>query len=923
MLSSADKIKRYVWLLAAIGGLGVVVYASWVFYIAHRNEDAVQAVTTSTQDITTHLYGAASLAQTFRETLTNAIALEDPDQLATARQVAGDLAIHLDKALSAETSLDKAADVRSLRTDFNSLYPEMVALAAKLIQDPDRASDLARALSVSNTRYDAILMRLRTLTQQYLHDDAKALEDIGRNMKNARHAGVLAALMSLSLIIAVAAYLSRTAVQAIRQGEKLKDEFLANTSHELRTPLHGIIGLSEALLHSRGLDQEQRSRLAMIVGSGKRLSRLINDILDFARLKQQGLEIFPESISARDYGDWVLQLSRPLLHDKPVELVNAIPEALPGVMADPARLEQILLNLVGNAIKFTRTGAITLTGEDKGEWILVGIRDTGIGIAPEHLKSIFESFNQGDGSTVREFGGTGLGLTVTRQLVELHGGRMQVTSTPGQGSTFTFSLPKSSQAVTRRPDHLLWTPASDSPPANTLAARPTPPSSGSATTDVVSNRSADRQDDLQHAATPTVPAVTTRRIVSNERRPARVLVVDDEPLNRDILGLHLKDDSMDIVTAEDGEKALALIESQGPFDLVLLDVMMPKLSGYDTCKRLRQTHDTGHLPVIFLTAKNRPEDVVQGFQAGGNDYLMKPFSRDELRARVQLHLSLHQALARISAHSDELEATVAERTRELIEAQKELVLREKMATLGVLSAGVAHEINNPNNFIFAANQTLEKRIQDFESFLLDLLSEEETEIREEFSKHFGRFRECAAIIEEGSHRITNIVKGLSTVTRLHESDKALMDVVEGLEKTILLIRSKYPDVEFVTDFRTRQQIVCWGGEMNQVFLNIIINACHAISKQAALVGDGQPGRITLSSELREQTLRLGFRDNGCGMSADTLQRIFDPFFTTKPVGEGTGLGLSLSRDIIRKHGGDIEVESTPGHGSYFEIVLPV
>jgi signal transduction histidine kinase len=914
MLSSAEKIKRYVWLLAAIGGLGVVLYASWVFYIAHRNEDAVQAVTTSTQEITTHLYSAASHAQTFRETLTNAIALEDPDQIEIAGTTAKELTKNLDKALAAETDVNKAADVRSLRTDFNGLYPEMVALAAKLIQDPDRAADMAGALGVANTRYDAMLTRLRTLTQKYLHDDAKALEYIGRDMKNARYAGVLAAFMTLSLIVIVAAYLSRTSAQAIRQGEKLKDEFLANTSHELRTPLHGIIGLSEALLHSKGLNQEQRSRLAMIIGSGKRLARLINDILDFSRLKQQGLEIFPESISAREYGDWILQLSQPLLQGKPVHLVNAIPDTLAPVLADPARVEQILLNLIGNAIKFTQSGSVTLVGEEQGDWISIGVKDTGVGIAPEHLQSIFESFNQGDGSTVREFGGTGLGLTVTRQLVELHGGQITVASTPGQGSTFTFTLRRSGQPVVRRPDHLLWTPDTASEDADSSNA------------ETVSAQAS------QTPSAPEAPAArplrqageaSTRRTVSDTRQTARILVVDDEPLNRDILGLHLQDDNTEIISAEDGEKALALIESQGPFDLVLLDVMMPKLSGYDTCRRLRHTHDAGLLPVIFLTAKNRPEDVVQGFEAGGNDYLMKPFSRDELRARVHLHLSLGQALARISAHSEELEALVAERTRELVEAQKELVLREKMATLGVLSAGVAHEINNPNNFIHSANQTLERRIHDFETFLYELLSEDDAEIKREFSHHFVRMRECASIIEEGSKRITNIVKGLSTVTRLHETDRALTNVVDGLEKTLLLIQSKYPKIMFSTDFRSHQEVVCWGGEINQVFLNIIINACHAIDRQATVAGEAYQGRITLSSELRQDRLRLGIRDNGCGMSADILQRIFDPFFTTKPVGEGTGLGLSICRDIVRKHGGEIEVESMPGQGSVFEIVLPV
>jgi two-component system sensor histidine kinase ChiS len=235
----------------------------------------------------------------------------------------------------------------------------------------------------------------------------------------------------------------------LQQADQLKDEFLGNTSHELRTPLNGIIGLAESLIDGVAgeLSDKAKTNLAMIVGSGKRLSVLVNDILDFSKLKHKDIGLQLKPIGLRELVDVVLTLSGPLVAQKPVQLLNNIDINLSPVMADENRLQQILHNLVGNAIKFTDNGQVEVSAQRLEQHLQITVSDTGIGIDEEKLDRIFESFEQAEGGTAREYGGTGLGLAVTKQLVQLHGGEIWVESTPKLGSQFRFTLPISSEPV--------------------------------------------------------------------------------------------------------------------------------------------------------------------------------------------------------------------------------------------------------------------------------------------------------------------------------------------------------------------------------------------------------------------------------------------------------------------------------------------
>ena len=405
-------------------------------------------------------------------------------------------------------------------------------------------------------------------------------------------------------------------VAELQKIDQLKDEFLANTSHELRTPLVGIIGLTESLKDGIAgeLPDAALENLDMIANSGKRLSHLVNDILDFSKLKNKDLELSIRPVDLHALTTIVLRLSHPLVQDKKLKLINSIPKEVPLVDADENRLQQIMHNLVGNAIKFTQKGYVSVLSEVKNGTLSISITDTGIGIPEEKMDVIFNSFEQADGSTQREFGGTGLGLSVTKQLVELHGGTIEVSSEKGKGSIFTFSLPLSS--VSRKDFK----------------------SNGLLSTDFVQTTSS-------HQVKLPVPGL--KKLKSND--VAKILIVDDEPINRRVLENHLTLAGYEITEASSGKEALEALENETSFNLILLDVMMPEMSGYEVCEKIREHYIASDLPIILLTAKNTVNELVTGFNAGANDYLTKPISKNELLSRIKTHINLntiHRATSR-------------------------------------------------------------------------------------------------------------------------------------------------------------------------------------------------------------------------------------------------------------------------------------
>jgi len=687
--------------------------------------------------------------------------------------------------------------------------------------------------------------------------------------------------------------------------DKLKDEFLANTSHELRTPLNGIIGIAESLMEgvTGPLPTSTKSNLSLIVASGKRLSNLINDILDFSQLKHKDIELQLLPVGMGEVAEVVITLSQPLIGNKDLQLINAIPPDLPPANADENRVQQILHNLIGNAIKFSNSGRVEISAATKPDrQLAITVSDTGIGIPANKLDSIFVSFEQADGSTAREYGGTGLGLAVTKKLVELHGGEISVASTVNVGSRFTFTLPMAIDSGERI--------AHDQPIYSLPAVK-----------QVVANTSE--------------PIDNSPLTIDNSQSEFKIMIVDDEPVNLQVLVNYLSLENYSIVPATNGEEALAVIESECQPDIILLDVMMPRMTGYEVCEKIRERYSLDELPILMLTAKNQVKDLVAGLDAGANDYLNKPIAKNELLARIKTQIelcnlsALRQAEERARQKATELESAL----QELRRTQAQMIQTEKMSSLGQLVAGVAHEINNPVNFIFGNLSHADEYAQDliniielYQQYYPDPVPEIQGEIAErdlEFIKE--DLPQIISSMQIGAERIAHIVRSLRNFSRLDESELKVVDIHEGIDSTLVILQSQLQDIKLIEEYGQLPKVKCYAGELNQVFMHILTNAIDAISsaKSQGEKSDWTP-TITISTKVTDaSSVQIMIADNGPGMSEEVQAKIFDPFFTTKPVGSGTGLGLSTSYSIVVKHhGGKLSCISAPGAGTSFAIEIP-
>ena len=402
----------------------------------------------------------------------------------------------------------------------------------------------------------------------------------------------------------------------LKELDKLKDDFLSNTSHELRTPLNGIIGIADSMIDGAAgsLSQKAIANLSMIVLSGRRLSNLVNDILDFSKLKHKNIELQSKPVEMRVVTEVVLTLSAPLIASKRIELVNNIKDDTI-VEADENRVQQILHNLVSNAIKFTESGTIEVSSVEHSDYITIEVSDSGIGIPSNKIQKVFTPFEQADGSISRQYGGTGLGLSITKQLVELHGGEIHIESKVGIGTKVSFTLPLSKQPIgeySSNVDALL-----------------------------------DKVRNLQPIEVPIEEDNDLEPLLETSiqgRESFNVLIVDDDPINLQVIENHLSLESYTVTRAVNGQEALEAVNGGTSFVIILLDIMMPKMSGFEVCKIIREKHPATQLPIIMLTAKNQVSDLVEGLQSGANDYLTKPFSLGELGVRVGAILKRQRAV---------------------------------------------------------------------------------------------------------------------------------------------------------------------------------------------------------------------------------------------------------------------------------------
>ncbi|MFB2921264.1 response regulator [Aerosakkonema funiforme] len=428
-----------------------------------------------------------------------------------------------------------------------------------------------------------------------------------------------------------------------------------------------------------------------------------------------------------------------------------------------------------------------------------------------------------------------------------------------------------------------------------------------------------------------------------------ILVVDDNPTNIKVLFNFLRNSGFKVLVAKDGENALGKLAEVTP-DLILLDVMMPGIDGFETCRRIKENISIQRIPVIFMTALADTEHKVKGLSLGGVDYITKPFQQEEVLARIKMHLKLHfltEELAEKNTQLRELNASlekkVEERTAELKKAQAHLVLHEKMSSLGQLVAGIAHEINNPVGFIVGNL----KHTNEYAHNLIKLIKlyqkyypNPEPEILKEIDAIeldylLEDFPQMLISMQEGTNRIKEISQSMRTFSRSDTDTKVTFNIHDGLDSTLLILKHRlkaneqHSGIEIIKNYGILPEIKCYPGQLNQVFMNLLANAIDALEEshrdRTFAEMQTQPSRITISTAIEPNTnlVTIKIADNGIGMTPEVKQRAFEHLFTTKSVGQGTGLGLSISRQIIEdKHGGKITFDSVYGKGTEFIILLP-
>ncbi len=414
-----------------------------------------------------------------------------------------------------------------------------------------------------------------------------------------------------------------------------------------------------------------------------------------------------------------------------------------------------------------------------------------------------------------------------------------------------------------------------------------------------------------------------------------ILVVDDTPANLQFLSQMLANQGYNVRKAINGKMAITAAKTVIP-DLILLDINLPGMNGYEVCEKLKQDQQTQAVPVIFLSALDDIPDKVKAFRAGGVDYITKPFQFDEVLIRIQNQLTIQSLQNRLQEQNQQLQETL----KELKTAEAQLIQKEKMAGLGQLVAGIAHEINNPISFIAGNLEPAQEYIQSLlrliylyqkeypqpSSNIQNLLQEIDLEFT------VNDLQSILASMQRGSDRIRTIILALRIFSRLGEADIKSVDLHLGIDSTLLLLQHRIrsdgqrSEIKIIKSYENLPRITCYANQINQVFFNLLNNAIDAleVGVGSRFSPDAEP-TIWITTELiNSEQIRIRIKDNGMGMSEEVKSKLFNPFFTTKPVGKGIGLGLMTCYEIIvQKHQGKISFNSESGAGCELIIELPV
>jgi signal transduction histidine kinase len=671
--------------------------------------------------------------------------------------------------------------------------------------------------------------------------------------------------------------------------DEAKTRFFANISHELRTPLTIMLGITERFKNTIGSqtgDPRTQEMTAMLEQNGFRLLKLIDDLLDLVRFDTGHADIKRQPTRITALIDGLLRSLAHLAEQDRVALLWECESVHDFIQLDHDKFDKIVLNLVINAIKFTPSGGtITVKVAAADDVLRLVVEDTGVGIPPEVLPHIFERFWQVDSSSTRKFRGAGIGLALVHGLTEALGGTVEVASQVGHGTRFTVSLPAAAAA----------TPAIT---GNDEADDPLQDGGNIAHLHRRAAMSMPGKVDAR-SALPTQPYGQVHGPMIGRPGNTRplVLIADDEPDIRRFLRMQMED--VEVIEASDGAQALEIARLRRP-QLALLDHMMPEMDGIEVCRRIRENHSTRGVAVIILTARADEQTKLAALQAGASDFLTKPFSSAELALRLENQL----AMGRIRREMADLNADLQAAIEQIKENEVLMVRNEKLSSLGRMSAGIIHEINNPLSYASVGLHSLA-------TFTKALPASEQPD-----------FTDVLKDIREGVDRVSQIVIDLRKFTRDDGSILGDADLAEIVTRARRMFSHQFgAEIEFHLTTPDHAPIRGNPNQLVQVFINFFQNSIDAIHQRIQSDGSA-PGRIDVAISPAAGGWQVTVRDNGIGIPPEIQPKIFDPFFTSKDVGKGMGLGLSISHRILLTHQAHIEVDSRPGEFTCFRLAFP-
>ena len=648
----------------------------------------------------------------------------------------------------------------------------------------------------------------------------------------------------------------------LKRVDAAKTRFFANVSHELRTPLTLMLGPVETLRQEES-DRERRALLTSVLTNSRRLLRQVNLLLDAAKLEADQLGLEPVE---NDLGTVLSELvlaSQPHAERRELVIVTEGLDDQASFSFDRGKLEMVAANLLSNALKFTPPGGqIVVRTFREGEHQVVEVEDTGPGIPEDQQGLIFERFHQVDTSLSREEG-TGLGLSLAHELARLHGGSLTVSSEPGKGSVFRLEVPRTSvdsqgerrSKQRRREDQFAQVRA------ETLAAH----------------------EYEQRARTETLLADLHKPRLGEQldesyegpQDAPLVLVVDDNSDLRAFLSRQLSK-KFRVETAVDGLDGLEKARKRAP-SLVVADVMMPRMDGYELCRQLKQDAGLASIPVILVTAKAGPEAIVEGLETGADDYVTKPFSLEELEARIAAHLRAKDT------------------ERQLHEKES------RLAAIGQLTSGVVHDVRNALMLIQGYSEIARSTAVGGGP-------------TEDLVRDLDEIKFATRRLQKMSGEILDFARGGSA---LDKSEVFARQYFSGaLEGLIKHLEGQGVEVETEIDLAENTEISIDADRFRRVLENLVFNA-----RDALLDYDGER-KVIFQAGRRGDHVEVRVADTGPGIAPEIAEHLFEPFTSKKTL--GTGLGLPTVRNLVKAHGGEVRVEpKAPEGGAAFTVVIPI